>query len=820
MSYLASILIGLTIFIATHFYLKIRNAKQFQDLPKTVLKIRANKENEKSAMIAENIFSILHSTTIPENVLTWFVGKNAPTFSFEIASINQYIYFYVWCVKKYKNTIKNQLYAQYPEIEVQEIDDYTSMLDNKNINSVCAELETTDPYILPIKRYPEFEDKTAKLFLDPLASIAEAFSKLDSEDEQLWAQMVVSPIDSEWRHRGEFVAKNISGGFRISSAKYKKWFINMMLIRNWRRVFYYPIRAILTIIGLSSRNDVRAQFREEVEKSHTRETSDQAISGKLSKLGFYTNIRFVYLTEGNEHQAENKLKEIISSFYQFNIPRLNSFTTRVLNKNNKTILKRYKNRSIVNPFIFNSEELATLWHMPNETVATPNIDWIQSKRLEPPLNLPTPKNTANDDFTSLGNTNFRGESKLFGIKTTDRRRHIYIIGKTGMGKTTILENMIFSDIQNGKGVGVIDPHGDLSEAILNFIPKNRTNDVIIFDPSDKEFPVSFNMMECPNPENRNLIASGLIGVFKKMFGESWGPRLEHILRNTLLALTFTPNSTMLGIMKMLTDGKYRNRILKKVTDPIVLDFWKNEFGKWTDKQIAENVSPIQNKVGQFLSSSTIRNILGQPKSSVHFRFVMDNKKIIIVNLSKGKIGEDNSALLGSILVTKFQLDAMSRADIPEEKRKDFHLYVDEFQNFATDSFATILSEARKYKLNLTMANQYIAQMPEEVRDAVFGNVGSTLCCQVGADDAEYLSLQFSEEVLANDIVNLPKYQSYIRLMIDGMPSKIFSCNNLPPPKLDNITSVRENIIKFSRERYSKKREFVEKKILEWSEDPK
>ena len=390
-----------------------------------------------------------------------------------------------------------------------------------------------------------------------------------------------------------------------------------------------------------------------------------------------------------------------------------------------------------------------------------------------------------------------------------------------MGKSVLLENMIRSDVNYGKGCAVIDPHGDLADAVIDFVPPHRTNDVVILDPSDVSHPFAFNMLEyTDNANKRNLMASGLLGVFKKMYADSWGPRLEHILRNCLLALTEYPNTSMLGIMRILVDKEYRKKVVSSVQNPMVKGFWNEEFDKWQDRQRTEAISPIQNKVGQFLSSPMIRNIVGQVKSTVNIRFMMDTGKIIIVNLSKGKIGEDNSSLLGSMLITKFQLDAMSRADMEEKDRKDFYLYVDEFQNFATDAFATILSEARKYKLNLVMANQYVAQMPEEVRDAVFGNVGTSLCFQVGFDDAEYFSNQFSEEVLPNDIITLPKYNCYTKLMIDGMPSPTFSIATLPPPEFEGEEDRREKIIRLSRERYCRPREVVEDKIARWSETKK
>lgn len=393
-----------------------------------------------------------------------------------------------------------------------------------------------------------------------------------------------------------------------------------------------------------------------------------------------------------------------------------------------------------------------------------------------------------------------------------------------MGKSTLLENMIFSDIKAGKGVAVIDPHGDLADATLSFVPKHRTNDVIVFDPSDTNFPVAFNMLEGKNAEQRTLIASGLLGVIKKLNIDSWGPRLEHFLRNTILALVEAPDTTMLGITRMLVDKDYRMKILKYVEDPMVRSFWETEFNALSPQKLAEAVGPIQNKVGQFLSAPTIRNIVGQPKSTVDLRFAMDSGKIIIVNLSKGKIGEDNSAMLGSLLITKFQIDAMSRADIAEKDRRDFYLYVDEFQNFATDSFATILSEARKYKLNLTMANQYVAQMSEEVAAAVFGNVGSLTSFQVGIDDAKVFSQQFDEDRVAPiDLASLPKYEVYNRIMVDGMTTPVFSGKTLAPPTIpsgEEVEERKQKILNFSRQRYAKPRAEVEDKIMRWSQSEK
>lgn len=413
-------------------------------------------------------------------------------------------------------------------------------------------------------------------------------------------------------------------------------------------------------------------------------------------------------------------------------------------------------------------------------------------------------------------TNFRNQRIKFGIKKDDRRRHMYLIGKTGMGKSTVMENMIIQDIINGEGVALVDPHGDFAEKILNFIPSSRVNDVVYFNPSDFEYPIAFNVMETVEQEHKHLIASGLVGVFKKLWADSWGPRLEYVLRNAILALLDYPGSTLLGIMRILVDKTYRQKVINKIKDPVVKSFWVEEYSKYPQQFQIEAIAPIQNKVGQFLSTALIRNVVGQVKSTINLRYIMDNQKILIMNLSKGRIGEDSSALLGAMMITKIQLAAMSRIDTPEEQRKDFYLYVDEFQNFATESFANILSEARKYRLNLIIGHQYIEQLDELVQAAVFGNVGTLMCFRIGPADAEFLATEFTPYFEEEDLVNLSKYDIYMRLMIDGVASNPFSATTLPPLGKDLITNNKEKTIKVSRERYAKPREVVEDKISRWS----
>jgi CxxC-x17-CxxC domain-containing protein len=420
-----------------------------------------------------------------------------------------------------------------------------------------------------------------------------------------------------------------------------------------------------------------------------------------------------------------------------------------------------------------------------------------------------------NDITLFAETTFRNKNIKFGIKTDDRRRHMYLIGKTGMGKSTILENMIVEDIRAGHGVAVVDPHGDLAEKVIEYIPNNRVNDVIYFNPADINYPIAFNVVEHVDSHLRHLVASGLLSVFQKLWADSWGPRLEYILRNAILAVLDYPGSTLLAVTRMLSDKPFRKKVIEKIEDPVVKAFWVNEFAGYADKFASEAVSPIQNKVGQFLSSSLIRNIVGQVKSSIDMRKVMDEGKILILNLSKGRIGEDNSALLGAMMITKIQLSAMSRVDMPEKDRKDFYLYVDEFQNFATESFANILSEARKYRLNLVLANQYIEQLVEPVKFAVFGNVGTIIMFRVGAADAEVLEPEFAPTFTEEDIVNLPKYEIYLKLMIDGIASEPFSARGLPPLSKEEKTENVEKVINSCRERYARSREVVQDKIARW-----
>lgn len=476
-----------------------------------------------------------------------------------------------------------------------------------------------------------------------------------------------------------------------------------------------------------------------------------------------------------------------------------------------SLVKKKKKKAI--PLSYN--QFVNFFHIPTLANFIKGLEYTLYRKLPYPTNLPI-TDGANPDVTVLGKTDYRWENLQFGIKKEDKFRHMYIIGKTGTGKSTFISNLIASDMRMGNGLCLLDPHGELVDSVLEYIPTNRINDVILFDVADSDFPIGFNLLQADTEEEKNLVASGVVSTFYKLFENSWGPRLEYILRNIVLSLVDYPNATLMHILRILTDKNFRDEVISNIKDPVVLKFWNNEFNKWNDKQREEAVGPITNKVGQFLSSKLVRNIFGQPRTKLNLRKAMDEGKIILVNLSKGRIWEDNANMIGSLLVTKLQIDAMSRADIAAHLRRDFYLYIDEFQNFATKSFATILSEARKYKLSLIVANQYTSQLQQEIRDAIFGNVGTIISFTLGHDDAVQMAAQFKDMTSINDLISLPKYTAYTRLMIDGISSDPFSMKTLPPATPDGSLELIDKVRKQSRQRYSMSRGQLETLMEAWN----
>lgn len=780
-------------------YQNFRKSKWIDSHDTVILSVKVPKNNEKGPVAAEMLFAALHGILKSKKELST-EGSIQEHVGFEIVSGANSITFFVWTPKHLQDFVEGQIYAQYPTAEIVEVPDYSENIDidgdgQEDFIASC-ELKLSKPEFYPIKTFLNFE-------VDPLAGITGALSKLESGSEKVWIQILTRPVSDKWKERGLSFVDNMKKGGQTK-------ILSGDGIRN--AIFNIPYTLGSAIFFPGSESE-KGKESGEKKLSHNVETALTGVEEKANKLGFEVKVRVMYVAKTKE-LAKERLRMAAGAFKQFNTTNLNGFvTTRI--RTGREVLEEYQSRLFADKgFILNIEEIASLYHFPHISVATPSIVWTSSKKGEPPANLPYVDIIPDkNDLTIFAETTFRGKPRPFGIKRDDRRRHMYIIGKSGVGKSFLLELLSISDLNHKEGLAVVDPHGELIDHVLKHIPKERIDDVIYFNPADKNFPIAFNPLET-TPELREETASGFISVFKRLFGYSWGPRLEYVLRYTVLALTYSPDATMLGVVRMLTDKNYRKEVVARVEDPVVKTFWLKEFTTYNDRFATEAVAPILNKVGQFTASPIIRNIVGQVKSTVDFREAMDNQKILLIDLSTGKIGEDNSALLGSMIITKMQLAAMTRSKQKSEERKDFYLYVDEFQNFATESFATILSEARKYRLNLTLANQYITQMEETVRDAVFGNVGSLVSFRVGATDAAFLEKEFTPAFDQADLINLDNQHIYIRMLIDGVTSIPFSAKTLflQQPTEDHS----EEIIKLSQERYGRPKAEVEKEISEWS----
>ena len=771
-------------FLAWRNFRKVKSTETFDWV---LLTMEIPKNNDKKELAAEQLFASLHGILRDRDELR-MTGGVQEYISFEIVSSKKMIRFYVRVPKHLQNFVEGQIYAQYPTVQIHSVDeDYTRTSASHSVVAT-TELSMTDDDMLPIKTFQSFE-------VDPLAGITAALSKMDGSDEEVWVQILARPISDDWHKRSSKYIKRVKAGKTKVSSDWSGllWFVEIL------EALWQPPETVggKATVELSERDKTRVA---ETEK-------------KSQKLGYQVKIRLAYL--GNQQNiARMQMQSIVGAFKQFNSTNLNGFKLSGKTSFNREDLDKYINRQFLGEgFVLNIEELASVFHLPHTNVETPNIVWANTKTAEPPTKLPILTGDAENDgqISAFGLTNFRGVQQQFGMFRSDRSRHVYIIGQTGTGKSGLLELFALSDIFHNSGYAIIDPHGDFAINNMRFIPPNRVEDVVYFNPADTAFPLGFNPMEVYDPSQRNNISSEIIGVLKRMFGDSWGPRLEYILRYTLLALLEYPGSTLLDITRMLTDKKYRESVLRHVTDTVVLNFWRVEFASWTERYIAEAVPPILNKVGAFVANPIIRNIIGQPKSTFNIREIMDQGKILIVNLSKGLIGEDNAAILGSFIVTKIQLAAMSRSDIARvEDRRPFYLYVDEFQNFATDSFAVIMSEARKYGLNLTVANQYVSQMTESVRDAVFGNVGTMISMRVSAEDSPFLAKQFEPQFESNDLLNISNRHFIINMVINGEKTQPFSATtlNLPPAQTDYLPQIIEQ----TRTKYARIREDIEAEI--------
>lgn len=785
--------------VITLIYLTWRNYRRAEVVgaqENVLLVLEIPRTNDKSEFAAEQMFASLHGILRDKQELRSNLGFQEHL-SFEIASVKGQIRFYVWAPKTLQNFIESQIYSQYPTVQISTADeDYVSHVRNHSV--VCtSELSLADSEFLPLKTFQNFE-------VDPLAGITGTLAKLESTGEELWIQVLARPLADDWHKAASRWIEGVKNGspFRLGGGGLSLSWLAGVLAALWQ-----PPAA-------GQGGEAKSHELSDREKTRIAEAEKKA-----TKLGYQTKIRFVYLGE-SETNAKLQLQALVGTFKQFNSTNLNGFKQGKVSFLKEDIA-RYRARLFDDRgFILNIEEIASVWHLPHTNVETPNIVWATSKTAEPPSKLPliTGNDAIDENISAFGLTNFRGVNHQFGMLRSDRSRHVYVIGQTGTGKSGLMELFALSDIFHNQGYALIDPHGDLAVNNLRFIPPSRIQDVVYLNPADTAFPLGFNPLEIYDPSQKSTTSSEVIGVLKRMFETSWGPRLEYILRYTLLALLDRPNTTMLDITRMLTDKKFREETLTYCTDTVVLQFWRVEFAGWNDKFASEAIAPVLNKVGAFTANPVIRNIIGQPKSTFNIRQIMDEGKILVVNLSKGLLGEDNAAILGALLVTKIQLAAMSRSDIANiADRRPFYLYVDEFQNFATDSFATILSEARKYGLNLTVANQYISQMSETVRDAVFGNVGTMITFRVSADDAPILVKQFEPQFEAMDLLQMHNRHFIVSMVISGEKAPAFSATTLtlPPAQTDNLPAIVEH----TRRLYSRPRAEVEIEIAEAIKPP-
>ena len=694
------------------------------------------------------------------NLWNTFTGKRV---SLEFYGYAQYTYFFIVLEENLYETVEGLIYATFPDAEVKEMKDYTLNFDPSKQTLAGAEVSLHHSDIYPIKTYDVFEEDSGSRLFSVISKIG--------RDDQVWVQIISEP-------------QNDTGAFHY--------------LRNWRRR-----RA-----DVGHFFSVRDRLREGGRKGVGHRRHEKAAE-KATIKPFRVSIRCAYVAKDTA-TAGRHLDAVVASFSQFNEKDINEMHGHHVQNTTKFIAS-YRARIHATPFVLNAKEVATLYHFPNAD-SVPHIVHVLAHKSDPPQDLPK---QGEKEVSAFGLTNYHNNFVSFGIRRSDRRRHLYTVGKSGAGKSKLLELLINEDLKNGEGIAVLDPHGDLVDAILRYIPENRIDDVILLDPGDTEFPIAFNPLEKVDDAFKMQVTLGFLQIFKKLFGNNWSDRLEHVLRYTTLALLDSPNTTVLSILKMLTDKNYRQKIVARIQDSVVKNFWVAEFAAWSEKFDADAITPLLNKVGQFVATNMIRNIIGQPKTKFDIREIMDKKKIMLMKVSKGLLGEENSSLIGSMFITKLYQAAMSRADTPEEKRTDFYFYVDEFQIFATDTFAEILSEARKYKLNMTLAHQYMGQLSDVVRKTVFGNVGSIINFRVGAEDAVILAEEYTPTFKERDIINLGVREFYIKMSVNGELREAFSGRTLDVPKVEK--DFTREIIAASRKKYCLPKAEVEEFMRKWDE---
>ncbi len=733
---------------------KYRN-REAHSLSYVLLHVAVPRDNEIKIDAAEQMFASLHGIFKGG---FWSFLKPQEHLSFEIVAKKEDIRFYVSVPKKLVDLVEKQIHGAYPGADVKEVDEYTIFSEQGKVAFAALRLKGSDYF--PIRVYRD-------LPTDSLSSITSVLAKMQGEEGAV-VQVLIQPSEGKWQKLG-----------RSYIAKIKK----------------------------DESNPEKASFKIDPKTL-------EAVEQKTAKPGFNAVVRLVVSSDTKE-SADAHLGNLLTAFSQFTSDH-NSFTKA------KYPLKQlfmvdfiYRYFPPINlPFfkqhsVLNSDELASVFHLPNKSVETPHIFWLNAKRAPAPAQIPT-------SGLFLGMSRYRGVERPIYLGEDDRRRHMYIIGKTGTGKSQLLEELTMQDIRAGRGVAVIDPHGDLIDGILSRIPPERAEDIVYFDPSDTERPMGLNMLEAFTEEQKHYVVTSIVGLMYKLYDPMKtgiiGPRFEHAIRNAMLTVMSEPGSTFVEVVRVLTDSSFVQELLPKVQDPIIRRYWTDQIAQTADFHKSEVLDYIVSKFGRFVTNKLMRNIIGQSQSSFDFRKIMDEGKVLLVNLSKGKIGEENSNFLGLILVPKILIAAMSRQETPEEKRRDFYLYVDEFQNFATPDFAQILSEARKYRLNLIVANQFIGQMEEEVKNAVFGNVGTLVGFRVGVTDANYLQHEFQPTFNEVDLINIDRFNAYAKTIVRNEPVKPFSIDmtkDMTKVNAERNPQVAKAVIQLSRLKYGRPRELVE-----------
>jgi hypothetical protein len=748
------VLVGGAVFVWNRLKGKGREEKSIDSV---LLQIAVPKGNEVKIDAMDQFFSALYSVKKGGWKQKY---KNQPAISFEIVAKKEDIRFYVWTSKKFKDLVEKQIHGAYPDADVQEVSEYNLFTENGKVAYKSLQLKKDNFY--PLKTFRD-------LPTDPLSLLTSALAKM-ADNEAAALQVLISPADSDWQK---------SGSSFISSTK-------------------------------------KQESDPEKAKFSVGAKTLEAIENKIGKPGFETSIRVVCVSN-DEHSANAHLTNIMSAFEQFS-GDLNGLGSRKVRRKGAFVedfLYRYQpmynflgNRVSV----LNSEELATIFHFPNKMITTPHIYWVHARRAPAPAEIP-------QEGLYMGKSVYRGVERGVNISDEDRMRHMYLIGKTGTGKSKLLEDWILQDMKEGRGLCFIDPHGDAVEELLQLVPPERAEDVIYFNPFDTERPMGLNLLEAKTEDQKHFAATAVINMMYKLFDPYKtgivGPRFEHAIRNAMLTVMCEEGNTFIEVMRIMTDSKFVQELLPKVQDPIVRRYWTDQIAQTADFHKSEVLDYTVSKFGRFVTNRTIRNIIGQSKSSFSFREIMDQGKILFINLSKGELGEENSSFLGLILVPRLLMAAMSRADIPEEQRRDFFLYVDEFQNFATPDFAQILSEARKFRLALCVANQFIGQIEEDVKNAIFGNIGTLMCYRVGVSDANYLAREYAPTFSEDDLLNIEKYHIYVKTIVDNETVPSFSMSvakDMEAWKKLRNPKVAEIIKEMSRLKYGRDLRLVESEI--------